>query len=343
MVNGAKSNGAEISGIKARVSGVNNGESKPKTTVAETRADGVKIGGNDAVTGGSKNAANKKKINKKKADAGFYARRKIGYYVGKSYVFLILGLIYIPILMIIVYSFSSGRGFSNFSFSFANINELFTGGSTESRRMLRALENTLLVGLASSVLATFLGTLGAVGVNSMRKKPREFMLNISNVPIFNADIIIALSLMMLFTALNIQRSAATVILSHAAVISPYVLLNVLPRLKQMNMSVYEAALDLGSPPLSALVKIIVPEILPGMVSGFVLAFTLSIDDFVVTDYTRSNSFETLSTYIYSQAAGKEGLSGALKPLSALIFLTVLAALLVFNLRKNSKLKRAENK
>jgi spermidine/putrescine transport system permease protein len=277
------------------------------------------------------------------AEKSFHIRRKLNYYIGKSYVFLILGLIYIPIFMIIIYSFSSGRGFSNFNFSFDNIRELFTGNSDDSRRMITALENTLFVGFVSSLIATFLGTFGAIGVNVMGKKRRNFMLNISNVPIFNADIIIALSLMLFFTALAVPKSALTVIISHTAVTAPYVLLNVLPRLKQMNMSVYEAALDLGATPLSAIWKIIVPDVLPGMISGFVLAFTLSIDDFVIAQYTRSNSYETLSTYIYSQAAGKEGLSGALKPLSALIFLTVLAALLIYNARKISMEKLKQKK
>jgi spermidine/putrescine transport system permease protein len=144
--------------------------------------------------------------------------------------------------------------------------------------------------------------------------------------------------MFFFVAIGIERSAFTVIAGHVAVTCPYVMLSVLPRLKQMNMSVYEAALDLGATPLSALVKIIVPEVFPGMLSGFTLAFTLSIDDFIITQFNRSSTFETLSTYIYDQAAGKAGLNGALKPLSALIFLAVLAGLIIYNVQKNKKIK-----
>jgi spermidine/putrescine transport system permease protein len=225
----------------------------------------------------------------------------------------------------------------------SNITELFTASTSDSRRMITALEHTLFVGIISSLLATLLGTVGAIGIFGMRKKSRNILLNASNVPIFNADIIIALSLMLFFTALSIPKNAQTVILAHTAVTMPYVMLSVLPRLKQMNMSVYEAALDLGATPLFAIAKIIVPEVLPGMISGFVLAFTLSIDDFVIAEYTRSNSYETLSTYIYTQAAGKEGLSGALKPLSALIFLTVLAILIAYNIRKNLKTKNLQLK
>jgi spermidine/putrescine transport system permease protein len=243
--------------------------------------------------------------------------------------------------MIVVYSFSDGAGFANFRFSTANFTELFTSDSDSVQRMKTALLNTVVIGLVSSLFATVLGTLGAVGLNGMSKKPRNVLLNLSNVPIFNADIITALALMFFFLFIKVDRSVFTVLIGHIAMTCPYVMLSVLPRLKQMNMSVYEAALDLGATPFSALIKIIVPEVFPGMVSGFALAFTLSIDDFIITQFNRSSTFETLSTYIYSQAAGKAGLSGALKPLSALIFLTVLAGLVIYNIQKNKKAKAAK--
>lgn len=278
-------------------------------------------------------------MNKQKTGLDFYTKRKIGEYLGRSYVVLILGLLYVPIVMILIYSFSPGPGFSGFKFSFSNYAELFTSGSDSVRRMLTALRNTLLVGLISSLFATFLGTLGAIGINGMKKKGRNLLLNASNIPIFNADIITALALMFFFLMIGIQRSAVTVVLAHVAVTCPYVMLSVLPRLKQMNMMTYEAALDLGATPILAMRKIIVPEILPGMISGFVLAFTLSIDDFVITDFNRNGAFETLSTYIYSQAAGKAGLSGALKPLSALIFVTILIGLVLYNVKKSRELPK----
>ncbi|MDR3264107.1 MAG: ABC transporter permease [Clostridiales bacterium] len=272
-------------------------------------------------------------------EAEFYKKRKLNYYFGRSYVYLLLLLIYVPIIMIVIYSFSKGSGFQSFRLSFDNIKELFTLGSIDAREMLTALKNTLTIGVATAFFSTFFGTLGAVGINSMKKKGRNALLNASNIPIFSADIVIGIALMLLFANLNITKGFATITISQTAVIAPYVMLSVLPRIKQMNMSVYEAALDLGASPLKAFGKVIIPEIMPGMLSGFILAFTLSMDDFVIAQYTKNNSFQTLSTYVYTKIAGKGGLSGALKPLSALIFFTVLAVLLIYNFKKSQDSKK----
>jgi len=159
---------------------------------------------------------------------------------------------------------------------------------------------------------------------------------VNTIPILNPDIITAISLFLLFVSLGISQGYATVILAHITFCTPYVVLSVLPRLRRMNPNLYEAALDLGATPLLAVWRILLPELKPGMISGFILAFTLSIDDFVVTLFTIGNQgLETLSTYIYADAR-RGGLTPELRPLSAIIFITVLALLLVINHRAAKK-------
>jgi spermidine/putrescine transport system permease protein len=161
---------------------------------------------------------------------------------------------------------------------------------------------------------------------------------VNAVPILNPDIITAISLFLLFVSIGISQGYTTVILAHITFCTPYVVLSVLPRLYQMNVNLYEAALDLGATPLLALRKVLLPELKPGMISGFILAFTLSIDDFVVTLFTIGNKgLETISTYIYADAR-KGGLTPELRPLSAMIFVTVLVLLIIINLRAAKKNK-----
>lgn len=161
----------------------------------------------------------------------------------------------------------------------------------------------------------------------------------NSIPILNGDIITGISLFLLFVSLGITQGYTTVVLAHITFCTPYVVLSVLPRLKQMNPNIYEAALDLGATPMQALWKVIVPEIRPGMISGFMLALTLSIDDFAVTVFTIGNQgLETLSTYIYADAR-KGGLTPELRPLSAIIFVVVLALLIGINYRAGKAKKK----
>ena len=158
----------------------------------------------------------------------------------------------------------------------------------------------------------------------------------------NPDIITGISLFLLFISLGITQGYLTVVLAHIAFCTPYVVLSVMPRLQQMNPNIYEAALDLGATPLQALWKVIIPEIRPGMISGFILAFTLSIDDFAVTIFTKGNQgLETLSTFIYADAR-KGGLTPELRPLSTIIFVTVLLLLIIINIRARRAARKAEN-
>ncbi len=255
--------------------------------------------------------------------------------LSRSYLGLLLLMLYAPILIIIIFSFTEAKVLGNWTgFSFKLYTSLFQGGVHHS--LVSALWNTLIIGLIAATVSTILGTMAAIGINNLRPRASKAVQLANNIPILNPDIITAISLFLLFVTLGISQGYTTVILAHISFCTPYVVLSVLPRLRQMNDNLYEAALDLGATPFQALRKVLFPELKPGMISGFILAFTLSIDDFVVTLFTIGNEgLETLSTYIYADAR-KGGLTPELRPLSAIIFISVLVLLLVINQRSAKK-------
>lgn len=256
----------------------------------------------------------------------------------RAYLWLLLLLLYSPILIIIIFSFTEAKVLGNWTgFSLKLYSSLFHVSSHHS--LTNAIVNTLTIALVSAAVSTALGTLAAIGIFNLKHRAQSTMNFLNALPMMNADIITGVSLFLLFVSLGITQGYVTVILAHISFCTPYVVLSVLPRLKKMNSNVYEAALDLGATPWQALTKVMVPELLPGMVSGFLLAFTLSIDDFAVTIFTIGNQgLETLSTYIYADAR-KGGLTPELRPLSALIFICVLVLLLVMNYRAGKMQKR----
>lgn len=253
----------------------------------------------------------------------------------KIYITLLLVLLYSPILIIIIFSFTEAKVLGNWTgFSLKLYASLFQAGVHHS--LTSALWNTLIIGLISAFVSMILGTVAAIGIFNLKSRARNAVQFVNNIPILNPDIITAISLFLLFVSLGITQGYTTVILAHITFCTPYVVLSVYPRLQRMNENLYEAALDLGATPFYALRKILLPELRPGMISGFILAFTLSIDDFVVTLFTIGNEgLETLSTYIYADAR-KGGLTPELRPLSAIIFITVLVLLLVINQRTAKK-------
>ncbi len=204
---------------------------------------------------------------------------------------------------------------------------------------MNALINTITIALLAATASTLLGSVAAIGIFNLKSRSRKAISFVNSIPILNGDIITGISLFLLFVSLGITQGYTTVVLAHITFCTPYVVLSVLPRLKQMNPNIYEAALDLGATPMQALRKVIIPEIRPGMISGFMLALTLSIDDFAVTVFTIGNQgLETLSTYIYADAR-KGGLTPELRPLSAIIFVVVLALLVVINYRAGKTKKK----
>ncbi len=258
-------------------------------------------------------------------------------FIAKSYLWFVLLILYAPIAFIVIFSFTEAKSLGNWTgFSLQLYKNLFTGSMQNASGLLSAVKNTLLIALAASIVATMLGTIAAIGIFHLRGRKRRTMTFLNNIPMINPDIITGVSLFLLFVFLGISQGYMTVILAHITFCTPYVVLNVMPKLRQMNPNIYEAALDLGATPSQALRKVLVPALRPGMVSGFILSFTMSLDDFAVTFFTRGTiGLDTLSTYIYADAR-KGGLTPELKPLMSIIFLIILVVLLVINIRQSKQ-------
>lgn len=265
--------------------------------------------------------------------------------LGNGYLGLLLVLLYAPILLIIIFSFTQSKVFGNWTgFTFQLYENLFFGWNPHAKvtvdpNLYKSFGYTLLIAFAAAAISTLLGTLAAIGIYNMRAKGRRSVQFLNSIPMINPDILTGISLFLLFVFLGITRGLTTVIIAHVVFCTPYVVLSVMPRLTKMNPNIYEAALDLGATPFQALRKVMMPELRPGMISGFILALTLSIDDFGVTFFTRgSGGVETLSTFIYADAR-KGGLTPELRPLFSLIFLTMLVLLIVMNIRAAKQQKK----
>lgn len=254
-------------------------------------------------------------------------------FLAQSYIWLLLLLLYSPIIIIAVFSFTEAKVLGNWTgFSTRLYANVFSNGLNSS--LIKAIENTLSIGLLAAALSTILGAFSAIGIHNLHGKRRRAISFVNNIPMLNPDIITGISLFLLFVAFGITQGYGTVLIAHVSFCTPYVILSIMPKLKQMNPNIYEAALDLGATPLQAMRKVVIPQIRPGMVSGFILAFTLSIDDFAVTLFTKGNQgLETLSTYIYADAR-KGGLTPELRPIMTLIFVIVLLLLIIINLRSS---------
>ncbi len=252
-------------------------------------------------------------------------------FLQKFYLGLVILFLYAPILVLIVLSFNSSKSRSKWGgFTTKWYSSMFANDT-----IMLALKDTLLIAVLSALLATLLGTVAAIAINHMRKVPRTIMLGITNIPMLNAEIVTGISLMLLFLAINLNLGFFTVLLSHIAFNVPYVILSVMPKLAQTNQSTYEAALDLGATPLRAFFLVVFPDIFPGVISGFLLAFTLSLDDFIITHFTRGATVNTLSTLIYSET--RKGIKPEMYALSTLLFVGVLVLLILVNrLGKNRK-------
>ena len=198
---------------------------------------------------------------------------------------------------------------------------------------MSSLYYTIIIALLSAFIATVTGTAAAVGIHNMKKMFRSVVMNLTYIPVISPDIVTGISLLILFVFVRLNLGFTTLLLAHITFNIPYVILSVLPKLKQLNKHMYEAALDLGAKPLYAFFRVILPEIMPGVVTGFLLAFTLSLDDFVISFFTTGSGVSTLSITVYSMA--RLGISPKINALSALMFIVVLVLLLIVNKRSSS--------
>ncbi|WP_312649312.1 ABC transporter permease [Proteiniclasticum sp.] len=241
------------------------------------------------------------------------------------YTVLIFLFLYAPIIILIIYSFNESKSRGAFTgFTLKWYQDLFS-----NREVLKALSNTMIIAAVTTVVATTLGTLAAIGIHFSRKGPfKQLALNLNYLPILNPDVVIAVSLIALYRFMGLDFGLATVLLSHITFCTPYVVLAVLPKLKQMNVHLAEAAMDLGAKPLYALWKVIIPEIMPGIVTGALLAFTLSVDDFAISFFTTGHGVQNLSILIFSMA--RRGINPVINALSTFMLIGFFILLLVIN-------------
>lgn len=246
------------------------------------------------------------------------------------YLFLILLFLYAPILVLMVFSFNEGKTRGSWDgFSLIWYETLF-----QDEEVLAAVANTLYVAVISTVVSTIIGTLGAIGIDQFRWKQRRRVLGLNQVPVINPDIIMAVGLMVLFRTLTLDFGRSTLLLAHIAFTVPYVLLSVLPKLHQMPIALPEAAMDLGATPGQTLWRVIIPQIRPGIITGALIAFTLSIDDFVISFFTTGNGVETISTMVYGMA--RRGINPVINALSTLLFVVMLILLVINYLRSGKE-------
>ena len=252
-------------------------------------------------------------------------------FLANLYLWILLAVLYAPIAIILIFSFTEAKVLGSWSgFSTELYSSLFRGDASSS--LNQAIFNTVVIALVAASVSTLLGSIAAIGIYNMKRGQRRVVSFVNSIPMINPDIITGISIFLLFVFLGIDRGLGTVICAHIAFCTPYVVLSVMPRLMKMNPSIYEAALDLGATPFMALQKVLIPELRPGMLSGFMLALTLSIDDFAVTLFTKgSGGVDTLSTFIYADAR-KGGLTPELRPLFAIIFIVILLLLVIRNYR-----------
>ncbi|WP_312693043.1 ABC transporter permease [Caproiciproducens sp.] len=262
--------------------------------------------------------------------------------LSKVYTFLVFLFLYAPIFVLIVFSFNNSTTMSRSvwsGFSFKWYAQLIQDGM-----LLNALRNTLIIAVVAAIVSTVLGTAAAIGINGMNKWMKRMVMNVTNLPMVNPDIVTGVSLMLLFVFIaksmgNVSLGMFSLVLAHITFCLPYVILSVMPKLRQMDSHLYEAAQDLGCSPVLAFFKVVLPEILPGVVTGMIMAFTLSIDDFVISYFT-SGTTQTLPIFIYSMT--RKRISPEINALSTLLFGTIMVLLIIVNFRQSKDKKAEEN-
>lgn len=242
------------------------------------------------------------------------------------YIYAMFLFLYIPIVILMVFSLNSAKSRGVWGgFSLKWYHEMLN-----DTQLLSALKNTLLVGVLSAVVACIIGTAAAIGIRGFKsKKTRNLITEITNIPMVSSELVIGVSLMLLFIALKLPRGLFTMLLAHITFNIPYVILSVTPKLMQLDENLYEAALDLGARPFYAFRHVVLPEIMPGIINGLLLAFTLSIDDFVISFFTAGNGVSNLSIYVYTTA---KRLNPKINALSTVMFLVIMTMLFIINKR-----------
>ena len=258
------------------------------------------------------------------------------------FILFIVAFIYAPIVFLTAFSFNESTSIKTWTgFSWKHYEYFFNF----SNDPLPIVLSTLLLAIVVATLSTLLGTMGAIGIYYSKKRASSFLSGVNQIPVINADVVTAISFVLLVVALNIDKSTyVPLVLGQTALCTPFVVLSVIPKLKQMDNSLYEAALDLGATPAKALFTVIVPQILPGIISGFLLAVTLSLDDYVIAAYTKPDTFHTISTHIYSLTKGKKApvIKASYRAFTAVVFVIIVISVTVANVVAAKKTKKTDN-
>lgn len=253
-------------------------------------------------------------------------------YLSRIYTFLVFLFLYAPIAVLIFFSFNNSRYRGQWDgFSLRWYKELL-----DDRIIVQAFYNTITIAILTTIIATVLGTIAAIGLSNIKGIKKKVIMNLNYIPVVSPDILIGISLMILFIFSNIKLGYVSLLLAHITFCTPYVILSVLPKISQLNKYLFEAALDLGATPGQAIRKVILPQIMPGIFTGGLLAFTLSLDDFVVSFFTTGSGINTLPIAIYSMA--KRGINPKINAVSTILFIVVLILLIIVNKRTNTEKK-----
>lgn len=268
----------------------------------------------------------------KKGEA-FTLKTKIKHAFENVYMFLMFLFLYAPVVILMVFSFNKSKSRGNWGgFSLKWYVEMLSDA-----QLMGALKTTLIVGVLSSLIAVVIGTAAVIGIEAFKNKGiKNAVLTVTNIPIVSSELVTGVSLMILFIAVNIPRGMFTMLLAHITFNIPYVMLSVMPKMKQLDKSMYEAALDLGAKPMYAFRHVVMPELMPGIINGLLISFTLSIDDFVISYFTTGNGVTNLSIYVYTMA---KRLNPKINALSTVMFAVVMLMLLIIN-KRSSKDKDA---
>ena len=255
----------------------------------------------------------------------------------KFYVFIIMAFFYLPIFYVVLFSFNESRSLTNFTgFSLQWYEKMFN-----TRAMMESIYYSALIAIIATIVSTIIGTIVAIGLSKSSRLVKQVVTQVNNLPMLNPDIVTAIGLMLLFSTINIPTGFTTLLLAHIIFCIPYVMLSVMPKLRQLDENIAEAALDLGCTPFEALYKVIIPQIKEGIVSGALVAFTMSFDDFVISYFTTGPGINNISTYVY---ATTKRINPSVNALSTLIVLAITIVLLLSNilpLLKSRRIKKNE--
>lgn len=251
-------------------------------------------------------------------------------FLKRGYIAILLGFLYLPIFTLIVFAFNSGKTMARWGgFSLQWFEALF-----RDKIIMESLANSISLAVTSTLIAVVVGTIAAIGINEYKKVKKTVIINLTYVPIMNADIVTGISMLLVFIFMRFDRGYGTVLISHIMFNIPFVIFAVLPKLRTLDPHLYEAAIDMGAKPRQAIWKVIIPQLTPGIMTGAVIAFTMSFDDFVITYFSAQGQVNTLSTHIYSMA--KIGINPKINALSALMFVFVITLLVIINIKSFRK-------